>query len=123
MRIGLTGLTGLTGLLILSGCAYPHRSALTTHEVRTYCGRADGLVAVETWRDSEHGGGWFVLTDPNVQALTATHTNQAALGGGSVFSAGPMGVTVDPQAGAIIGATGSAVGNIIGAAIKTAAKP
>ena len=107
----------------LAGCAYPHRSAITTRELRTYRGRPDGLVAVETWRDGERGGGIFLFTDPKVEILTASHTNQKALGGGSVFSAGPMSLTVDPQTAGIVGATGTAVGNVIGAAVKAAAKP
>ena len=110
-------------LLALAGCASPHRSGISTHERRCYQGRADGLVSSETWTDKEHGGGWFLLTDPQVAVLTAVHTNQTALGGGSSFSGGPMSLTVDPQTGAIIGATGTAVGNVIGAAVKTAVKP
>lgn len=108
--------------LLLTGCAYPHRTALTTHELRRYQGRPDGLIALETWRDSERGGGVFFCTDPKVQSFAASHTNQTALGGGSVLNTGPMELTVDPQTGAIIGATGTAVGNVIGAAIKTAIK-
>lgn len=110
-------------LIACAGCASPHRAGTSTHEIRRYQGRDDGLVSVEHWADTEKGGGWFLLTDPQVAIITAVHTNQTALGGGSSFSGGPMSVNVDPQTGAIIGATGTAVGNIIGAAVKTAAKP
>jgi len=93
------------------------------HELRTYQGRPDGMVALETWRDTEKGGGWFLLTDPNVTGLLAIHTNQTALGGGSQFMTGQASIVVDPQTGNIVGAVGTAAGNIIGAALKTAVKP
>jgi hypothetical protein len=54
--------------------------------------------------------------------LFAAHTNQSALGGGSVFSAGTVTITVDTNTAPIVGATGTAVGNIIGAAAKTTLK-
>jgi len=63
-----------------------------------------------------------VLTDPAVQQMTALHTNQAALGGGSLFSAATAAVTVDTNTAAIVGASGTAVGNVIGAAAKSAVK-
>lgn len=104
----------------LCGCAAPHRKAVTTHELCHYEGRTDGLISRETWTDREGGGGWFLLTTSDVQSLSAIHTNQAALGGGSVFTAGPISVKVDPQTGQIIEATGSAVGNVVGAAVRKA---
>lgn len=110
-------------LLSIIGCAAPHRAAITTRELKTYQGRADGLIAVETWTDTEKGGGWFLLATSDVQSLIAIHTNQTAIGGGSAFAAGPLSVKVDPQTGQIIEATGSAVGNIVGAAIKKAVIP
>ncbi|HEV2350836.1 MAG TPA: hypothetical protein VG028_13425 [Terriglobia bacterium] len=109
-------------LVLCAGCAETRRKATTTREIHFYQGRPDGLVAIETWRDIEKGGGWFLMTDPTVQSISATHTNQAALGGGSLFQAGPMDVKVDPQTGAIISAGGTAVGNVIGAAMKSAVK-
>src|ERR1700733_6818107 len=108
--------------LIGSGCACPHRKGESAHVVETFAGRPDGLVHRETWRDSEQGGGEFLFTDPAAGQLFACHTNQSALGGGSVFSAGTVTITVDTNTASIMGATGTAVGNIIGAAAKTAAK-
>jgi hypothetical protein len=70
----------------------------------------------------ETGGGIFVFADPNVQAMAALHTNQTALGGGSVFSAGSMSSLVDSNLVPTLNATGTAVGNVIGAAAKTAVK-
>ena len=113
----------LIPLLLLCGCANPRRAAITSHEIRTYRGREDGLIAVEIWQDTEKGGGVFFLTDPTVSGLVAIHTNQPALGGGSQFMFGQASIVVDPQTGSIIGAVGTAAGNIIGAALKTAAKP
>ena len=82
----------------------------------------DGLISREEWRDSERGGGLFLFTDPTVQAMSATHTNQAALGGGSAFVAGPMTVVLDTNAAGVVAAGGVAVGNVLGAAVKAAVK-
>lgn len=110
----------LAGILI-SGCAAPRRLSKTEHITELYAGRQDGLVRVDKWLDEEGGGGIFLLTTADVTELNAIHTNQPALGGGSTFSTGPVSIKVDPQTGAIIEATGSAVGNIVGAAVKKAA--
>ncbi len=107
---------------LASGCACPNRRAEASHVIETFAGRPDGLMSRETWRDSEQGGGQFVFTDSAAGQLFAAHTNQSALGGGSVFSAGTVTITVDTNTPDIIGATGTAVGNIIGAAAKTAVK-
>ena len=114
----------LSAFLILSlpGCACPHRKALTTQSIEWFEGRTDGLVAREAWRDQEGGGGFFLFADPTVQAMTATHTNQYALGGGSAFAAGSLAVVVDTNLVPAIAATGTAAGNVIGAAVKTAVK-
>lgn len=71
----------------------------------------------------EKGGGTFLLTDPSVASLTVYHTNQTTLGGGSYIGTGQMTLTVDPQTGQIVSATGTAIGNVIGAALKTATRP
>lgn len=108
--------------LAFLGCAGPHRKAESSHFLETFAGRADGLVRRETWRDAEQGGGLFLFTDPAAGQLFASHTNQSALGGGSVFSAGTVTITVDSNTAAILGAAGTAVGNVIGAAAKSAVK-
>lgn len=113
----------LLTVVLLSGCAAPHRNGRATHEVWQYEGRPDGLVRKEVWTDTEKGGGYFFLTDPTVGSLIAVHTNQTALGGGSHLMMGQASSTVDPQTGAIIGAVGTAAGNIIGAAAKAAGVP
>ncbi len=112
----------LPSSFILSSCACPHRKGESTHVIESFAARPDGLVWRETWRDAEQGGGQFFFTDPAAGQLFAAHTNQSALGGGSVFSAGTVTITVDTNTAPIIGATGTAVGNIIGAAAKSAIK-
>jgi len=111
-----------SSFFLSSSCACPHRKAESSHVVERFAGRPDGLLQRETWRDSEQGGGEFVFTDPAAGQLFAAHTNQSALGGGSVFSAGTVTITVDSNTAPIVGAAGTAVGNIIGAAAKTAVK-
>jgi hypothetical protein len=112
----------LPSAVFLSSCACPRRQAETSRVLETFSGRPDGLARRETWRDSEQGGGQFLFTDPAAGQLFAAHTNQYALGGGSVFSAGTVTITVDTNTAPIVGAAGTAVGNIIGAAAKTAVK-
>ena len=109
-------------LLIFSGCSLPHRRAAATHTIEVFHCRPDGLISRESWQDSEGGGGFFFFADPHVQAMTAIHTNQCALGGGSAFSAGSMMILVDSNLVPAITATGTAAGNIIGAAAKSAVK-
>ena len=109
-------------ILTFVGCAAPHRKAESTHRIESFAGRADGLIRRESWRDSEGGGGFFFFADPNVQAMTATHTNQCALGGGSAFAAGSFAILVDSNLVPAMAATGTAAGNVIGAAVKAAAK-
>jgi len=107
-----------TVALILTGCAVPHRSSRTDHFVEEFANRPDGLIRRETWRDTEGGGGFFLFADPTVQNMAAIHTNQTALGGGSIFTAGSLTSLVDSNLVPAIGAAGTAAGNIIGAAIK-----
>ena len=108
--------------LVFLGCACPRRKAETTHLVEVFTGREDGLIERETWKDAEGGGGFFLFADPAVQSLLAIHTNQSALGGESSFAAGTMTLMVDTNTANIIGAGGTAIGNILGATVKTIAK-
>ena len=108
--------------LLLPGCACPRRQASTTHVREAFTNRDDGLILRETWQDKEGGGGFFLFADPNVQGMTALHTNQSALGGGSVFTAGSLTVILDTNTAAVVAAGGTAIGNIVGAAAKSALK-
>ncbi len=112
----------LPSSFFLSSCACPHRKGLASHCIESFAGRSDGLLRREIWRDSEQGGGQFFFTDPAAGQLFAAHTNQSALGGGSLFSAGTVTITVDSNTAPILGAAGAAAGNVIGAAAKTAVK-
>jgi hypothetical protein len=95
---------------------------VVSHELRCYEGRVDGLVREERWKDAAGLRAFYLFTDPSAQNIVAWHTNQAALGGCSHFSAGSVTIKVDTNTAAIIGAGGTAAGNIIGAAAKTAVK-
>jgi hypothetical protein len=97
------------------------------HTLEHFTNRTDGLILRETWQhekwvDSESGGGFFLFADPTVQGMAAIHTNQSALGGGSSFVAGSLTLVVDTNTAAIIGAGGTALGNVIGASVKAAVK-
>lgn len=108
-------------VFLLAGCASPHMSARATHELRHYAGRPDGLLSVETWTDSHGGGGWFLCSDSSLASLADYHTNM--FGGGSAVFLGPGEVKVDPQTGAIMGATGTALGNVGAVLMKAAGIP
>ena len=112
-----------TGLLLLgcfTGCTIAPHGSRATHDVWTY---ANGqLVRHDRWTDRSAGGGMLLLMDPKAQSVNLSHTNSVLQTGGMLII-GDGSVTVDPQTGAIISAAGTAVGNVIGAAAKTAAKP
>jgi hypothetical protein len=108
--------------VLLAGCAIGPRGPVVSHELRCYEGRADGLVREERWKDAAGLRAFYLFTDPSAQNIVAWHTNQVALGGCSHFSAGSVTIKVDTNTAAIIGAGGTAAGNIIGAAAKTAIK-
>ncbi len=107
---------------LVAGCAIPRREAKSSHVIERFDNRPDGLISREEWTDVEAGGGWFFGTDPQVSTMVAIHTNQSALGGGSVFTAGSLSSSIDTNLANDIGATGTAVGNVVGAAAKAAVK-
>ena len=98
----------LPSTFLLSSCACPRRKAESSHVIESFANRPDGLLRRETWRDTEGGGGLFFCADPNVQNMFAAHTNQSTLGGGSVFSAGTVTITVDTNTAAVLGSAGTA---------------
>ena len=106
----------------LSACAIVPRGPVVSHTIERFSGRADGLISREVFRDKTFTRGFYFFTDPSLSSINAWHTNQAALGGCSHFTAGGAGIVVDPNTAAIIGAAGTAAGNIIGAAAKSAVK-
>jgi len=73
----------------------------------------------ERWKDSSKGGGTFVFTDPTASQVLFTRTNQTALGGGHMAAVGQLASVANTNA---ITAAASGVGQIVGAALKTAAK-
>ena len=108
--------------LLLAGCAVPPSGPVVSHSIERFEGRSDGLVCKETWRDKAFTHGWYLFADPAMQSVHAWHTNQAALGGCSHFDAGSVTIVVDSNLVPAITAAGTATGNIIGAAVKTAVK-
>jgi hypothetical protein len=119
-------LIALMMTIILSGCASLPRGPKETKSIidERFTGREDGLVERIRfqWSDVAFTRGWYFLTDPSATALSGTHTNMPELGGSSTIEVGSPKIVVDPQTGAIIGATGTAVGNVIGATVKTIVK-
>ena len=109
--------------LALCGCASEHRTGTARHTFERFDPNlTGGLLSRESWSDTERGGGVFLFTDPSAFGLMVVHTNQGAIGGGSYFSAGSLETHVDTNTGAIITASGTAVGNVVGAAVKSAVK-
>jgi hypothetical protein len=76
----------------------------------------------ETWEDSSHGGGTFVLTDPAASQVAFGRVNQTALGGGHTVAVGQLSSTTTTNDVNAISAGGTAIGNVIGAAASAAAK-
>lgn len=108
--------------LSLAGCAIQPRGPVVSHVVERFEGRHDGLIQREVWKDDAFTRGIFLLTDPSLTGVEITHSNITELGGCSHFKAGRAGITVDTNSAAIIGAGGTAAGNVLGAAVKAAAK-
>jgi hypothetical protein len=108
--------------LLAAGCAIAPRGPKVSHTVEDFTGRSDGLVHREVWKDDAFGHGIYVFTDPALANVKVWHTNQAALGGCSHFQAGSLTIMVDSNTAPIIGAVGTATGNILGAAAKAAVK-
>ena len=72
----------------------------------------------ESWSDTSSGGGTFVFADPTASAVHFGHTNQTALGGSRGTDIGAIQSVITTNAVNAITAGGSAVGNVIGAAVK-----
>lgn len=107
-------------VLALGGCTVAPHGSKATHKVCTYQGRPDGLVMVEYWTDRSAGGGMLFFADPTLNNVTIVHTNSALHTGGAV-SIGSATVIMDPNTANVIGAAGTAVGNIVGAALRSSA--
>ena len=75
-----------------------------------------------TWSDLSKGGVNALFADPHASAVSSTKQNQATLGGSHTFATGDYASVVDTNTAAIVGAAGTAIGNVIGAAANSAAK-
>jgi hypothetical protein len=100
-----------------AGCVTSHKKEYIVHEVWSYSGTGQ-VTNHEVWSENHHGGGTALLADPVATQIASYHTNQTALGGASTFSVGNIQATVSTNAAAIISSGGTAVGNVIGAAVK-----
>jgi hypothetical protein len=107
---------------VLCGCTIAPHGSKTTRDVWTYAGNPPVMIRHERTVDRSAGGGALFLMDPSLNNVAIYHTN-ADLHVGGWFLLGSGTVTVDPQTTGIIGAVGTAAGNIIGAAAKTAVRP
>lgn len=112
----------VASVVLLSSCSTPHRKTETLHIFESFTNRADGLVSREEWRDTDSGGAMFLFVDPSSQGMCIKHTNQPALGGSTWMMMAPFSMVVDSNLVPAIAAGGTAVGNIVGAAVKTAVK-
>lgn len=105
-------------LLLLCGCTIAPHGSKATHDIWLY--DANGRVwRHEKFTDRSAGGGGSVMTLTALQNAALFHTNSVLQTGGW-FILGNGTVGVDPQATSMIGAVGTAAGNIIGAAAKKA---
>lgn len=116
--MGLARISAIAASILATGCTIAPHGSHATHRVWTYEGRKDGLVRYEVLTDRSAGGGALFMMDPSIANFAGGHTNSAMQVGGWV-TLGNGSVTVDPQTKAIIGAVGTAAGNIIGAAVKS----
>jgi hypothetical protein len=122
----------LCAFALNSGCAIAPRGpkvsrTITDITTEKFSSRPDGLVWREAKRvtkieDGAFTRGWYFFTDPSLHMVCAWHTNAAELGGGSRFMAGGAGIMVDSNTAAILGAAGTAAGNVAGAIDKTMIK-
>jgi uncharacterized membrane protein len=108
-------------MFAICGCAVIHRSSATTAVTEWY--RPDGtLEKRRTVRDTERGMGAEALEHDTLTNLCVVHSNQTSLGGYSCFGVGAATSDVSSNAAPVIGAAGTAVGNVVGAAAKSAVK-
>jgi hypothetical protein len=121
--IGLVFVLSVLFVVIpLPGCAIAPRGPVVERMTEIYTNRADGLVSRVILKDSAFTRGFYFFTDPAVQTINASHTNIAELGGSSQFTAGSFTILVDSNLVPVIAAAGTAAGNVVGAAVKTAVK-
>jgi hypothetical protein len=110
--------------VLLAGCVHTWRRTETTGTITDYAFVTNRDVPRQTrkFTDTDRGGAVTLLADPSVVAIQVSHTNQEALGGGSLFSAGPLNWKTSTNAGQVVDAVGGAAGTIIGDAAKAVAK-
>lgn len=110
--------------LLLTGCTIAPHGSRATHQIWTYApgSRADGLVRYEKITDRSAGGGAQVGTFTQLQNVSVVHTNSMMRVGG-MLTIGNAYIGVDTNTASVVTALGTAAGDVIGAAMKTAVKP
>ena len=101
--------------VLLFGCAGIHRVSGPSYSVET---RADGSV-IETWSYFDNGRGWEFMERGSLTNFSVMNSNLLGFGGLSVFGAGAVAIDISSNASGVISATGTAAGNVVGAAVKT----
>ena len=114
--------TSLLLSLFLCGCTIAPHGSHALHKIRTYQGRKDGLVRYEVFTDHSAGGGGQLFTFTQLNNLAVTHTNSLMHLGGTL-TIGNAYIGVDTNTASTITAIGGAVGDVVGTALKAAAKP
>jgi len=105
-----TGVVTAT-LLVITGCARWHETSISEHSGSPNAGH-------EEWRDENHFAMTSFLTDSKAQEIKIAHTNQAALGGGSLFVIQGAEIATSSNAPAVISSTGTLLGNAVNSAVK-----
>lgn len=110
-------------LALCGGCTVAPHGSHATHRIWTYApgSRKDGLIRYEVETDRSAGGGGQLGTFANLQNLALEHTNSVMRVGGRL-TIGNAYIGVDTNTARVVTALGTASGEIIGAAMGTAAK-
>lgn len=116
----------VVALLLAAGCVSVHKKTTSTETIRDYTcvtNKAGDIVRVvtheEVRQDVYRDGGVTAFADPKVSILRTRHENQSKLGGGSQVNIAEISASVSTNTAPIIGAGGTALGNIIGAAVDS----
>jgi NADPH-dependent curcumin reductase CurA len=108
-------------ILLLCGCASIHRVSGPEHSVTTTY--PDGRVVTEKWSWKDDARSHEFFDRGSLSNLVVTQSNLMGWPGVASFSANGGTIDISSNAAPVIGATGTAVGNVVGAAAKAAGVP
>lgn len=100
-------------VLLATGCFTARRNETVTHVREQY--ENGKLTLREEWTDTHRAGGRGLFADPKATGIETIRSNQSALGGSSTFRVGQIESSVSTNG---ISAAGTAVGNVVGEAVK-----